>query len=104
MRVFLPLCLAIPLLASACASPRTQLTAGLREAGMGPKMANCMGRSMADDLSVGQLLKLSKLGKFREKSAKDMSMAEFLKATRALQDPEILKIATAASVSCAIRA
>lgn len=92
-----------PLLLSACATPETRLAAGLREAGMGRKMAACMADDMADDLSIGQLLKLSKLGKFREKSLGDMSTKEFLKATRALQDPDILRIATAASVICAIR-
>ena len=92
-----------PLLLSACATPETRLAAGLREAGMGRNMAACMADDMADDLSIGQLLKLSKLGKFREKSMGDMSMREFLKATRALQDPDILRIATAASLICAIR-
>jgi hypothetical protein len=47
---------------------------------MGRTMATCMADDMAKDLSIGQLLKLSKLGKFREKSMGDMSMREFLKA------------------------
>lgn len=103
MRIPSLIVMATPLLISACASPESRLAAGLREAGMGRTMAACIADDMADDLSISQLLKLSKLGKFREKSMGDMSMREFLKATRALQDPDILRIATAASVGCAIR-
>jgi hypothetical protein len=92
-----------PLMLMACATPESRLASGLREAGMGDRMARCMAGEMADDLSLGQLLKLSKLGRFREKQIRDMSLDEFLKATRSLQDPEILKIATTASAICTLR-
>ena len=92
-----------PLLLAGCASPRARLETGLREAGMGKKSSACMSREMSQDLSLGELIKLSKLSRFREKSVGKMTLGEFLKATRAIQDPHILKIATAAAVVCAIR-
>ena len=93
----------IPLALSACASPRSQLESGLRQAGMGKSMARCMSGEMSDDLSLGQLIKLSKLSQFQKTPMARMPMEQFLKATRSLQDPEILKIASAAALICAIR-
>jgi hypothetical protein len=96
--------LILPVIAlSGCASPETRLRTGLQEAGLGQRQSACMARDMADDLSLGQLIKVSKLGQFREKSVGKMSVDEFLKATRALQDPEIVKIATVAAAVCLIK-
>ncbi len=96
--------LIIPLiLLVGCATPETRLATGLRDAGLGKGSSSCLAHEMADDLSLGQLIKLSKLSAFQEKSLRTMSMSEFLKATRALQDPAILKIATIAAATCAIR-
>jgi hypothetical protein len=89
-------------LLAGCATPETRLASGLSEAGLGKGTSTCLAREMADDLSLGQLIKLSKLGAFKEKSIRQMSKTEFLKATRALQDPAILKIATIAAATCAI--
>ena len=104
MRLSSPLYLVVPLfLLAGCASPESRLRAGLIDAGMGKRSSACVAREMADDLSVGQLVKVSKLGRFREKSARNMSIDEFLKATRSLQDPEIVRIAAAAAIVCAIK-
>ncbi len=92
-----------PLVLASCATPETRLTSGLREAGMGQGSSKCLAHEMAGELSLGQLIKVSKLGRFRERSLGDMNVSEFLKATRALQDPEILKIATVAAAVCAFR-
>jgi hypothetical protein len=103
MRTASLLTLAAPLiLLTGCATPETRLASGISEAGLGKGTSNCLAHEMAGDLSLGQLIKLSKLGAFREKSIRTMSMTEFLKATRALQDPAILKIATIAAATCAI--
>ncbi len=92
-----------PLFLAACASPETRLASGLRDAGMGQRSSKCLAHEMADDLSLGQLIKASKLGRFRDQRARDMSISEFLKATRALQDPDILRIASIAAAVCALR-
>jgi hypothetical protein len=98
------LSMVVPLiLLSGCATPESRLASGLSEAGLGKSASACLAREMAGDLSLGQLIKVSKLGAFREKSIRSMSMTEFLKSTRALQDPAILKIATIAATTCAIR-
>jgi hypothetical protein len=70
---------------------------------MGAKPAGCIAHEMADELTLSQLIKISKLGAFKDRSIRDMSMVEFLKATRALQDSEILRIATSATLVCAIK-
>jgi hypothetical protein len=87
---------------SACATPETRLATGLTEAGLSKHASACLAREMADDLTLGQLIKVSKLGAFRETSIRHMSMADFIRATRALQDPAILKIASAAAIICTI--
>ncbi len=91
------------LMLSACATPETRLATGLRDAGLSKRSSACLAHEMADDLSLGQLMKVSKLAAFRDTSLGQMSMAEFLKATRALQDPAILKIATVSAAVCALR-
>ncbi len=98
LSLFVPL-----ILLTGCATPEARLASGLQEAGMGRQSSACIAREMSGALTLGQLLKLSKLSTFRDKSIRDMSMSEFLNATRALQDPAILKIATIAAATCAIR-
>ncbi len=94
----------VPLiLLAGCATPEMRLASGLREAGMGKRSSSCMAHEMTGQLSLGQLIKLSKLGAFREKSIRQMTMTDFLKATRAMQDPDIMRIASASAIICAIR-
>jgi hypothetical protein len=47
-------------------------------------------------------MKLSSLGKFKEGSVKDMSVRQFLRNVRALEDPEILSITSKAALGCAL--
>ncbi|MBF6601606.1 MAG: hypothetical protein ITG03_01385, partial [Sphingorhabdus sp.] len=48
-----------------------------------------------------QLRKLDGLGKLRDRNAGDITINEFIKRTKALQDPEILAVVTSSGVVCA---
>ena len=61
-----------------------------------------MAEQMADKLSIGQMMKLSSLSKFKDGSVKDMSIRQFLRNVRALEDPEILSITSKAALGCAL--
>ncbi len=88
-------------LLSACATPRTQIKNTLVDKGLSEPTADCMAGRMVDRLSTGQLLKIRKLKKFEKKDAGDISANEFVKYTRALQDPEIIGVVSSSAIVCA---
>jgi hypothetical protein len=61
-----------------------------------------MAGRMVDRLSLGQLNKLRGLEKLRDKKANRITIEEFVKRTKALQDPEILGVVSSSGVICAI--
>ena len=63
-----------------------------------------MADRMVDRLSLIQLNKLSGLKKLRNKDVQKLSVEEFLKRTRSLQDPEILGVVTSSGLICAVKA
>lgn len=93
-------CLAL----AACATPETRLRTGLVNAGLSKPVAACMADRMVDRLSLGQLLKISKLERIKTGRKDGESWQRFLRNIRALQDPEILGVATSSGAICAIRA
>ena len=95
-----PLLVAITL--SGCASPETRIRNALVEAGLSKSVAGCMADRMVDRLSLGQLNKLRGLGKLQDKKAQKLSIEEYVKRTKALQDPEIVSVVTSSGVICAI--
>jgi type IV pilus biogenesis protein CpaD/CtpE len=99
-RLVLPVLMAA--LLAACATPETRIRTALVEAGLSKPVAGCMADRMVDRLSLGQLNKLRGLGKFQDKKAKKLSIEEFVKRTKALQDPEILGVVTSSGVICAV--
>ena len=100
--------IAITLLAastlSACATPENRVRAALLDAGLSAPIAGCMADRMVDRLSLIQLNKLGGLKKMRGSDMQDLSVSEFLKRTRSLQDPEILSVVTSSGLICAVRA
>ena len=88
---------------SACATPETRVRTALLDAGLPQPIAACMADRMVDRLSLIQLNKLSSLKKLRSRDASKLSVDEFLKRTRSLQDPEILGVASSSGLICAIR-
>lgn len=93
-------------LLSACASPspETRIRTALMDAGLDRPVASCMAERLVDRLSIGQLRKLSSLSKLRERDLRVMTVEEFLHRTRALGDPQILRVVTSAGIGCAIAA
>lgn len=72
-------------------------------AGLSAPVSACMADRMVDRLSLGQLNKLTGLGKLRKRKAGDVTINEFVQQTRALQDPEIVGVVTSSGVICAVK-
>jgi type IV pilus biogenesis protein CpaD/CtpE len=89
---------------SACATPETRVRTALMDAGLSQPMAACMADRMIDRLSLIQLNKLNGLKKLRGQDMRKVTVEEFLRRTRALQDPEILGVATTSGLICAVKA
>jgi hypothetical protein len=87
-----------------CATPETRIRTALTEAGLPKPVAGCMAGRMVDRLSLWQLNKLRGLSKLQGKNAKKLSIDEFVKRTKALQDPEILGVVTSSGLICAVSA
>lgn len=89
---------------SACATPETRVRTALMDAGLSKPIASCMADRMVDRLSLIQLNKLSGLKKLRNKDVRKLSVDEFLKRTKSLQDPEILGVVSSSGLICAVNA
>ena len=89
---------------SACATPENRVRTALLDAGLSAPIAGCMADRMVDRLSLIQLNKLGGLKKMRGSDMQNLSVSEFLKRTRSLQDPEILSVVTSSGLICAVRA
>ncbi|MDO7834283.1 hypothetical protein Q4610_04420 [Sphingobium sp. HBC34] len=94
---------AFALLLPSCTSlsPESRLRAGLVEAGLAPEMAGCMAPRMTGRLSIMQLRKLQSLASLRKSHSPDMTVDRLLHKVRALGDPEILAVTSAAALRCA---
>lgn len=89
---------------SACATPETRIRTALMDAGLSKPIATCMADRMVDRLSLVQLNKLNGLKKLRGQDMRKVTVEEFLRRTRSLQDPEILGVATSSGLICAVKA
>ena len=89
---------------SACATPETRIRTALMDAGLSQPIAACMADRMVDRLSLVQLNKLSGLKELRGQDMRKVTVEEFLRRTRSLQDPEILGVATSSGLICAVKA
>jgi hypothetical protein len=85
-----------------CATPETRIRTALVDAGLPKPVAGCMAGRMVDRLSLMQLNKLRGLGKLKDRKVRELSIEEFVKRTKALQDPEILGVVTSSGIVCAI--
>lgn len=94
----------IALALSACATPETRVRTALMDAGLSQPIAACMADRIVDRLSLIQLNKLSGLKKLRGQDMRKITVEDFLKRTRSLQDPEILGVVSASGLICAIKA
>jgi hypothetical protein len=89
---------------SSCATPETRVRTALMDAGLSQPIAACMADRMVDRLSLIQLNKLNGLKKLRGQDMRKVTVEQFLRRTRALQDPEILGVATSSGLICAVKA
>jgi hypothetical protein len=89
---------------SACTTPETRVRTALMDAGLSRPISACMADRMVDRLSLIQLNKLSGLKKLRGQDMRKITVEDFLKRTRSLQDPEILGVVSASGLICAIKA
>ncbi|WP_430447050.1 hypothetical protein [Sphingorhabdus contaminans] len=101
---YIALVAASALALSACATPETRVRTALMDAGLSKPIASCMADRMVDRLSLIQLNKLSGLKKLRNKDVRKLSVDEFLKRTKSLQDPEILGVVSSSGLICAVKA
>ena len=90
-------------LLAACATPETRVRNGLMSIGLSKPVSSCMAGRMVDRLSLGQLEKLNRLGKLRKRDPGDISFNQFVRETRALQDPEIIGVVTSSGVICVVK-
>lgn len=88
---------------SACATPETRIKNALLDAGLSEPVSACMAQRMVDRLSLIQLNKLRGLGKLRDTDVEKMTVGEFVKRTKSLQDPEILSVVTSSGFICALK-
>ncbi len=102
MKKLIPL-IALTAALSACATPETRVRTALTDAGLSKPVAACMAHRMVDRLSLGQLSKLSGLKKLKARDSGDISVNEFIKRTKALQDPEIVGVVSSSGLVCAVR-
>ncbi len=93
----------VALALSACATPEARVRTALMDAGLSRPIAACMADRMVDRLSLVQLNKLSGLKKLRGQDMRKITVEDFLKRTRSLQDPEILGVVSSSGLICAVR-
>lgn len=99
----LPLLLPLALLPGCqTLSPEAKVRARLVEAGIKPRVAECLAERLVDDLSLGQLQALGEALKVPGRDVRAMSFRELSHRLRAIGDPEIVAVATRAGIGCAI--
>ncbi len=98
--VILTLAVSLP----GCATPETRVRTALTDAGLSKPIASCMADRMVDRLSLVQLNRLGGLKKLRSQDMRKLTVDEFLKRTRSLQDPEILSVVSSSGLICAVKA
>lgn len=78
--------------------PERQLRTELQNAGLSPEVADCAAGRMVHELRYDQLWKLRDLRLARDAA----NRAELQRRLRALDDPEITRIATRALLGCTL--
>ena len=98
MKTLLLLVAAATLLAS-CGIPERRLRAGLINAGIHPRMAECMAHRMAERLSIAQLRRLGDLPHARRAG----SIEDYLYDVRSLRDPEVVSVTATSAALCEVQ-
>ena len=97
-----PLALVLALAGCTTLSPEARVRQRLIEAGLKPRMAQCMAERLTDKLSIGQLQALGRAAKLPGRDVGNMTVDELVYRLRAVGDPQIVKVVTRAGVGCLI--
>lgn len=92
--IFAPL-----LMLASCATPETRVRNALENAGLSPRMSECMAKKMVAKLSVGQLRRLGEVAR----AGKARNVQDFLDAIGAIDDPQTVSVTTRAALSCSLK-
>lgn len=92
----------ILVLLSSCATPENRIRTSLVRAGLSEPMAGCIARNLTDRLSNAQLSRIAKLADERGIDPNRTTISELVRHLGTLGDPDILRAATAATISCSI--
>ena len=97
---------ALALLLAVCAcqtlSPEARVRQRLIEAGLKPRMAQCMAERLTDRLSIGQLRELGRAARLPGRDVGNMTVDELVYRLRAVGDPQIVKVVTRSGIGCVI--
>ncbi len=93
------LILAPLLMLASCATPESRVRNALLNAGLSPRMSECMARKMVNKLSWAQLKRLGAVAK----AGKARSVTDFLDDLSAIHDPETISVTTRAALSCSLK-
>ncbi len=98
-----PMAVAAIFCLTGCATPENRVRSGLVDAGVPRPIAACMAERMVDRLSLLQLRRIGRLSDLRGANARQMSVEQLLRRSRALQDPEIWAVVSTSAAICALR-
>lgn len=91
--------IALALGLGACTTPAERIETALTESGVPPRQARCMGERLQDDLSIGQLQRLSELAKANR--GQRLSVARLADQLNEGGDPKLVAQVVGAGISCA---
>jgi hypothetical protein len=76
----------------------------LAEAGLSRPMAECMAKRWVDQLSLPQLQKISSLADDLKKESGQgrLTVPRFLQRVNQVDDPEVIRVVTGSTISCAL--
>ena len=83
-------------------SPEARVRQRLIEAGLKPRMAQCMAERLSDRLSIGQLRELARAARLPGRDVGNMTVDELVYRLRAVGDPQIVKVVTRSGIGCLI--
>lgn len=84
-------------------TPENRMRTALIGAGLDEPTAECLAGELAENLSYRQMWSLRSLSIFGDHPPAELSVADFVRATRGRRDREIWMIAGRAGATCALR-
>jgi hypothetical protein len=98
-----PIAVALIAALAACAQPfRGRVADNLAEAGLSPRMADCMAGIWVDRLNVLQLRKISDLSADLRREGRGLTVLRFVERVREVDDSEIFEVVSTSAARCAV--